>query len=76
MRLSSSLLPKAKEGAGRLAHAINGVDRAELERARSALGGAREKFVYDWTGKTFDAFSALLVEICTLLASVTKQSQK
>ena len=45
---------------------------SEVLCARKRLQLLRQLFVYDWTGASFDAFSALLVEICGKLAGVPR----
>ena len=39
----------------------------EVRCARERLRSVRKLFVYDWSGASFDAFSALTVELCRLL---------
>ena len=76
VRLDASLLRATRPG--QLAAAIrplihdqgsSGVKVSEEVRcARERLRSVRRYFVYDWSGTTFDAFSALMVEICSKLS--------
>jgi hypothetical protein len=59
VRIDASALWEA-----RLAEAILALDRRELERKRQRLTAARHYFVYDWSGSTYDAFSAMMHDAC------------
>ena len=64
MRLNASLLRHPGQLATGIAGLIAGESVAkEVSCARQRLRNARHYFVYDWTGATFDAFSALMVEV-------------
>ena len=52
---------------GRLVEAIVALDRRELERKRQRLAAVRHLFMYDWSGDTFDAFSAMMHDVCQAL---------
>jgi hypothetical protein len=62
VRIDASALWEA-----RLAEAILALDRRELERKRQRLTAARHYFVYDWSGSTYDAFSAMMHDVCKAL---------
>jgi hypothetical protein len=47
--------------------------RAELLERRRSLERVRSLFVYDWTGASFDAFSAILHEMCRILGADAEQ---
>ena len=68
VRLDATLLGTP----GAFAAAIRALDLEHVARVRRRLDAARGLFVYDWTGTTFDAFSALMVEVCGVLGDVSK----
>ena len=63
VRLDATLLGQPEA----LAVAIAALDRNELEAKRRTLETVRERFVYDWSGATADAFASTLEEICEAL---------
>ena len=52
---------------GQLAEAIAALDQQALGHKRRRLEKLRHLFVWDWTGETYDAFSAWMAELCTVL---------
>ena len=51
----------------RLAGAIAGLDRRVIAQKRRRIETIRHLFIYDWSGSTFDAFSATMRELCRVL---------
>ena len=52
---------------GSLAEAIASLDQHAIGRKRRRLEALRHLFVWDWSGTTYDAFSAMMAELCTVL---------
>ena len=59
--------PRRLQDPPALARAIVDLDRSKLEAKRRTLEKVRERFIYDWSGESADAFSSTLSEICATL---------